>query len=144
MKKLDDTIKRLKAFDPQEVVAQVVADNDDVIVEMNTDDQLFARGVNRNNVAIADYAPYAGQTILFKELKNQPTDRVTLRDSGDFHNSFYIELLGDGFEIKAVDEKTEELEMKYGEEIFGLADFSVFNFAHNYIKPEMIKALRTP
>lgn len=56
---------------------------------MNAEEQLFEQGINRLGVDIMDYAPYSPLTIAIKEEKGQPTNRVTLRDTGDFEASFF-------------------------------------------------------
>ena len=120
MRKLQDMIGRLKELELRlvETISKAIRENEDVVIEMNIDDQLYVQGVNRNGVSISDYAPYSMLTLEIKSLKGQPTDRVTLQDTGDFHNSFFIDYGNESFEIKATDWKTEDLVMKYGQEIF--------------------------
>ena len=60
------------------------------IIDANAEEQLFEQGINRLGVDIMDYRPYTPLTIAIKEEKGQPTNRVTLRDEGDFESSFYI------------------------------------------------------
>lgn len=70
-------------------IQQIIWDNDAYIVDMNAEEQLFEQGINRLGVDIMDYAPYSPLTIAIKEEKGQPTNRVTLRDTGDFEASFF-------------------------------------------------------
>jgi len=49
--------------------------------------------------------PYSKKTILFKEDKNQPTNRVTLRDTGEFDYSMYVDAGNLFADIKADFEK---------------------------------------
>lgn len=143
MKKLDDLISRLKNFEDEiiKVIEEVVRENDNIILDMNAEDQLFQKGITRKGVEIASFAPYAPLTIEIKKLKGQPTSRVTLRDEGDFHRSFYIEYQADGFQIKASDWKTEDLMFRYGEEILGLTDDNFHEFAVDYVKPALTELL---
>jgi hypothetical protein len=64
---------------------------------------------------------YTYTTLGFKLRKGQPTDRVTLFDTGSFHNQIFAESY-DGKEviIDSRDEKSSDLKEKYGEQIFGL------------------------
>jgi hypothetical protein len=112
------------------------------ICDMNAEDQLFERGVNRVGVDIMDYAPYQPKTIEIKQIKGQPYNRVTLRDEGDFHSSFYVDFSNQGFEIKASDEKTEHLVNKYGRQILGLTDENAFELASEYIQPDLITRIQ--
>ncbi len=143
MRKLDELISRLKNFEDEiiKVIEEVVRENDNIILDMNAEDQLFQKGITRKGVEIASFAPYAPLTIEIKKLKGQPTSRVTLRDEGDFHRSFYIEYQADGFQIKASDWKTEDLMFRYGEEILGLTDDNFHEFAVDYVKPALTELL---
>lgn len=105
-------------------ISEVIKDNEVLIIELNTEEQLYEEGINILGVKIDDYAPYQPETIYYKRERGQPTNRVTLRDEGDFHNSFYLEIGKEQFEIKASDEKTEQLKKKYGK-ILGLTDENV-------------------
>ena len=96
-----------------------VTEKKDDIVELNVE-QLNDRGVNRLGVSINTYRPYTPYTVRLKSEKGQPTDRVTLRDTGDFHRSFELIPEPTIFYISATDGKTPELVDKYGSDIFGL------------------------
>lgn len=144
MKKLDELISKLKNFDEEiiKIIEEIIRENDNIILDMNVEDQLFQKGITRKGEEIASFAPYAPLTIELKKLRGQPTSRVTLRDEGDFHKSFYIEYLGDGFQIKASDWKTEKLMFKYGDEILGLTDDNFHEFAVDYVKPALTELLK--
>jgi hypothetical protein len=144
MQKLDELISKLKSFDDEiiKVIEEVVRENDNTILDMNAEDQLFQKGITRTGVEIASFAPYAPLTIEIKKLKGQPTSRVTLRDEGDFHRSFYIEYQSDGFQIKASDGKTDDLIERYGGGILGLTDENFAEFANDYVKPALNELLR--
>lgn len=144
MRKLDELISRLKSFEGEiiKVIEEVVRENDNIILDMNAEDQLFQKGITRKGVEIASFAPYAPLTIEIKKMKGQPTSRVTLRDEGDFHRSFYIEYQSDGFQIKASDWKTDDLIKRYGEGILGLTDSNFQEFANDYVKPALAELLK--
>jgi hypothetical protein len=65
------------------------------------------------------YTPF---TVAIKTAKGQPTDRVTLKDTGDFYNAMFVEVIGDSVVFDSKDYKSEDLKDKYGETIFGLSD----------------------
>lgn len=108
------------------------------IIDANAEEQLFEQGVNRLGVDIMDYAPYSPLTIAIKEEKGQPTNRVTLRDEGDFESSFFLEVGDKQFEIKASDFKTEDLIKKYGRQILGLTDENIAKLIWQYIFPDLM------
>lgn len=123
-------------------IQQIIWDNGAYIVDMNAQDQLYEQGINRLGVDIMDYAPYSPLTIQIKEEKGQPTNRVTLRDTGDFETSFFIEANDRQFEIKASDFKTEELIKKYGRQILGLTDENIQALIWQYIYPDLISRIQ--
>ena len=108
------------------------------IIDANAEEQLYEQGINRLGVDIMDYAPYSPYTIEIKEMKGQPTNRVTLRDEGDFESSFYLQVSDKQFEIKASDFKTEELIKKYGRQILGLTDENIASLIWDYIYPDLL------
>lgn len=119
-------------------VRNIVADNEALIISMNADSQLYKLGENRLGVSISSYAPYAPLTIMIKKAKGQPTDRVTLRDTGDFESSFYLDVEDTYFEITAADFKTEKLMHKYGKDIFGLNEENLRILIWDVVYPRMI------
>jgi hypothetical protein len=108
------------------------------ICELNSDKQLYEKGENAMGVSIDTYRPYEPLTIEIKTIKGQPTDRVTLKDTGDFYESFFISADNEGFFIDATDWKRDELVEKYGAEIFGLTDKNKTYLAKEILLPELI------
>lgn len=69
----------------------------------------------------ADITPaYAPYTVLIKDQKGQPSDRVTLKDTGQFYENIFVDVNSETFEIDSNDPKSEALQKKYGSRIFGL------------------------
>ena len=143
MGKIDDLLKRVVKFNDEltsgRLVQKIIWDNEAYIIDMNAEEQLFEQGVNRLGVDIMDYAPYSPLTIAIKEEKGQPTNRVTLRDTGDFEASLFLEVGDKQFEIKASDFKTEDLIKKYGRQILGLTDENIAALIWQYIFPDLMK-----
>ena len=62
------------------------------IINLNTRVQLFRQGENSLGVKLSDVGgEYTTSTKLTKKKKGQPTNRVTLYDTGDFYDSFTVE-----------------------------------------------------
>ena len=143
MKRITDLRKRVADFNEAltsgRIIQNIIWDNEAYIVDLNAEEQLFEQGINRLGVEISDYAPYSPVTIAIKEAKGQPTNRVTLRDTGDFEASFYLEVGDKQFEIKASDFKTEDLIKKYGRQILGLTDENIAALIWQYIFPDLMK-----
>ena len=123
----------------QDIISDI--DAEVFIVDANAEDQLFKRGVNAFGVEIMNYRPYTPYTIEQKKLKNQPYDRVTLRDTGDFERSFKVEVNKDSFSVTATDPKTEKLKKKYGN-IFGLTPENKSKLAWKIVYPDLLLHLR--
>lgn len=142
MKKITDLRKRVADFNEAltsgRLMQDIIWNNDAYIVDMNAEEQLFERGVNRLGVEIMDYAPYSPVTIEIKKALGQPTNRVTLRDEGDFESSFFLEVGDKQFEVKASDFKTEDLIKKYGRQILGLTDENIAILIWQYIYPDLM------
>lgn len=135
---------RLRAFKDSlpMLLEDIVHDKEDVIVSAIADDQLYRRGINGKGRKIMDYMPYTAGTIKNKKRKGQPTTRVTLRDTGAFHESMYVVFDSEGFYITASDEKTQGLVEKYGEEIFRLTDKNFTRIIRSHIRKELVKRLK--
>ena len=96
---------------------------DEGFVKMMTDlekERLFS-GYNAFDWKIGP--PYAPFTVRLKKQKGQPSDRVTLKDTGDFYEGFIVERKGDSVIFTSTDWKTSDLVEKYGKDIFGLSEF---------------------
>lgn len=122
--KLDSKINALIEFETSivETMVNELQTNDHIIIDMNAYTQLFELGINTKGVHLDSIAPYTSKTISIKLSKGQPTDRITLRDTGDFHSSFRVVFDDTKFTIVATDSKSEDLMGKYGEDILGLTD----------------------
>ena len=63
---------------------------------------------------------YTQATREIKMHKEQPYDRVTLRDTGHFQGEMTLYFDEDSFEIDSENWKSPKLKEKYGDKIFGL------------------------
>ena len=135
---------RLRAFKEQipNMLEDIVMSKEDVIVSAIADDQLYRRGINGKEQKIMDYMPYRLSTIRNKLRKGQPTTRVTLRDTGAFHESMFVVFDTDGFYITASDSKTEALVDKYGKSIFRLTDKNLTRILRSHIRKEFVKRIK--
>ena len=141
MKLIDNLRQRVTEFNELLQTGRLIQykkkKNEYVITDMNSEDQLYEKGINRLGVNIMDYAPYSPLTIEIKKEKGQPYNRVTLRDEGDFEQSFYVESNKQKFTIKAADWKTEDLIQRYGRQILGLTEENKIILIWEYIYPEL-------
>jgi hypothetical protein len=138
----DRVVKVNEDLTSGKMIQKIIQENEAAIIDMNAQEQLFESGENSLGVSIASYAPYTPITIEIKRMKGQPTNRVTLRDEGDFESSFYLVISDKQFEIKASDWKTEELVEKYGSSILGLTKENIASLTWDYIYPELMDTFK--
>ena len=119
-----------------QAVISVIRENEDWIIALNLQ-QLNQFGINNKGQAIQP--PYTVTTIRIKQKKMHPTNRVTLRDTGAFQESFFLDIGLDQFEVKASDEKTEELLNKYGRDVLGLTDENIRLLIEEKIHPVVVQ-----
>lgn len=110
------------------------------IIQMNTEDQLEEEGVFSDGTPTGDYSPL---TVFIKRQKGQRFDHITFKDTGDFYDSFRVEVDKNGFTIDANGQVSADrnLFQFYGENIAGLTrenmDYLVEELTKKYI--EIIK-----
>lgn len=116
-------IRNLKRFDPDRIIVSILDARREDIARYVSEIQLFMEGQRgQDGKAIDSYDSYSPVTIAIKRQKGQPTDRVTLRDTGDFHRSITAKVTGGTMEIVADDWKADKLMDRYGDGILNLSD----------------------
>ena len=92
---------------------------DDYILDLNSIDQLFDKGINKDNVVVGFYSK-ATESI---NPKKKAGSHFTFKDTGDFFRSFGLTYESDGIVINADGQKkNDNLFVKYGDNILGLTD----------------------
>lgn len=118
-------LDRLRAFNVIQTIGEAAIQVGDVAVELNQD-QMYA-GLRSDGSEISPF--YRPLTITIKKALGQPTDRVTLRNNGNFYNMMYFYVQQDKFGIDSRDSKATDLKTKYKETIFGLTKPNTMTFA---------------
>jgi hypothetical protein len=109
-------IQRFEGLDTRQIIQESFEESADAYADINAS-QMFG---GRNKEGDPIKPTYARLTVEIKQSKGQPTDRVTLRDTGDFYKGIYVKLEGTQIVVDSTDEKSLDLQDKYGPEIFGL------------------------
>jgi hypothetical protein len=136
MNDLEVFANKLKSYtvERQEAdLAAIVKSHEAEIVDINLE-QLMA-GQNSDGSPIMP--EYTDRTVEIKKAKGQPSDRVTLKDEGDFHNSFFLEGEQFPFTTFATDIKLPELTEKYGDAIFGFTEESKARISNDVLKEDI-------
>ena len=111
------------------------------VIKINTEQQLYDKGENALKISLKIKNPYKPRTVEIKKIKGQPSDRVTLNDTGAFYKSFKVIPRKNEVEIIATSVKTEHLVKKYGEEILGLQEGFLKTFYEDNIEPKLEKKI---
>lgn len=110
---------------------QVIQENEDRIIDLNL--QQLYDGLNADGSPIEpEYTPF---TVAIKRRKGQPSDRVTLRDTGDFWEGIALKVFETEFELIGTDSKTDKLKAKYGDLIIGLSEESRLRLLNDILIP---------
>lgn len=125
MSTLSQNVKILKSFDFEKAILKVYKDNDNIILDLNTDEQLGKKGILSTGESLPDYSP---NTFPFKQGKSGfagITSHMTLFGEGPFHKSFFLDSAKFPLIINATDSKASELEERFTEDIYGLTTESI-------------------
>jgi len=93
------------------------------IINLNTRVQLYKEGEDSTGVKLSEIGGgYAPSTKKIKSRKGQPTNRVTLYDTGDFYDSFSVKPTNDADYIIDSDpiKNGRSLFVRWGKDIEGL------------------------
>jgi hypothetical protein len=95
-----------------------------------------------NTIGGSPYRPY---TVKIKKIKGQPTNIVTLYDTGAFYNSFRVKITNQGYEILA-DFRKDDGDIRDnlpGEfDVLGLTDESLAELVYETILPRLDKMIK--
>lgn len=115
-----------------------------LIIEMNTIDQLYNKGIDSKGRSLKSIGgDYSYVTKDIKSHFNQPIDRITLKDTGEFYESFNVRVTSTDFQIQADTIKDDDdLTDRWGEDILGLTETSL-NKLREFAKIKYIEYVRT-
>ena len=125
---LRNFLKGIIALDIDNIVLEITKTSrfKRLVIQLNTEglptSQLYGLGEDSTGARLdeigGEYKPF---TIQEKNRKGQPTDRVTLKDTGEFYMSFDVIPFKGGFTIEANTIKDgQDLESRWGGDIIGL------------------------
>lgn len=119
---IGETIRKFLRLDLKKVVIDILNSPKvkAVIIKMEQE-RLFNTGKDSTGVSLGSYSPF---TVVIKQGKGQRTDHITLRDTGEFYESFTFhatssELVFDADPIK----EDNNLFDDFGIDILGLTEF---------------------
>ena len=119
-----------------------------LIIELNTIDQLYNHGIDSDGKKLMNERglnAYSPKTVEIKKEKGQPTDRITLLDTGEFYASFKCKWVSDGdgeilITANTIKDETDLL-VEWGQDILGLDEDSIVKL-QNYARTWMTDIVR--
>lgn len=85
---------------------------------------------------------YSQRTIEIKELKGQPTDRVTLQDTGEWYKGITVEAQNGRVIVDNTDGKTNDLKEKYSSRILGIGGLYKSKYIATKLNPKFLKIIK--
>lgn len=140
MKELDGYISELVNFNKNlsSHIESIVLNNKGMLLQ-KLKLRLYNYGVDGSGNKIEP--PYDASTIAIKKKNSQRSSHVTLRDTGMFYASMYVEFHKDTVSIFSSDYKTDLLTTKYGDDILELTDLEQEWFILSFLEPEIQKII---
>jgi len=135
------------ALDENKIINQILSNKSfqEFIIDLNTEGQLFDKGINSLSVSLGNYAATTIEgTSSFrgKKDKGQRFDHVTLHDTGEFYKSFKIVLKKISFEIVANPVKDDSnLFDDWGRDIVGLTEENL-QIVRDAVKEKIIPLIK--
>jgi len=117
-------------------IVETLKENEKLIIELNKRQLLL--GKRADGTSLGDYSP---RSLELKQKRGKPSisgNKISLHDTGEFWNKFFVEVNKDIMTILSKDEKTSMLIFHYYEQIFGLSDESILK-----LQEKIIPTLRT-
>lgn len=135
---VEEAIAKLEAVSAAliDVTGQGVTANKDQGIYFNQT-QLLA-GYRSDGAQLGEYRPF---TISKRQDKGRQTAHVDLFYEGDFQNAMDLRVESDRFVIFSNDSKSDMLQDKYGDEIFGLSNENRLKFWNEFVHGWVVRNL---
>jgi len=124
MRDFERILVNLEALDLNDIFLDIWKDNkvQNYIIDLNTEgkptSQLYELGEDSKGRSLGEYSDI---TKVIKLENGQRFDHITLKDTGDFYESFIVRPMKKGFKIEANPNKEDtDLFEEFGKDIVGL------------------------
>lgn len=118
MDRLSQLLSNIKKLDRVSILLKIYNQAfEKFAIDLNRIDQLYNQGIDSGGNSIG---AYAASTVARKRSKGQPTDRVTLKDTGAFYKTFDLIPINTELDFELVaDDDGKNLFDRYGADILG-------------------------
>ena len=117
------------------LVRETFDEHKSLIIHYNADEQMYKLGQDSKGSIIRP--AYRPATVRIKKAKGQPTDRVTLKDTGRFHKNLIVTPKEDYVEISSDVEYAKYLFKRYGDDVLGIQEELLKEFVVRYVVPKI-------
>lgn len=148
MPTVSDFRENLKRIDVKSLTKLVVEQNQNAIVNLNREDQIFKQGIDSTGRSLPFYSP-ATQTIYDSEppidTRGENKGRTMPYNmfwTGDSYHSFYAYMKGNAVYITTSQRGRRLLLLNAGPDVFGLTDANKNILNWQIIAPKLNEAIR--
>ena len=140
MNTANDILKNLKQFKLQKDIEKSLKKSKEYILDLNRGQLLHGKDSKDEDVMSYRSDSYAE----YKQGKNSlpPFGVPDLYLTGAFHKAFMMKIEGSDIVLVSKDSKSPELQEKYGEDIFGLTDYSIETLINKKLLNEFLSIVR--
>lgn len=144
----DKKIKQLQFIEKNldKFIGESALRNSNVLEDAITQDQLFEKGEDGLGRSLGEYTAFTKffkSTIAGQLGRNTRIDHITLRDTGDFHESVKVKLTSKGILIDSQPQKEDtNLIDEFGEEILFVNDDNINEFIRPFLLDDLRKEIR--
>ena len=126
-KKLLKLQKKIEFLKKEQVMKYLFGKKEfvNLIISLNTKEQLYSQGIDSKGKTLGEYSTY---TKAIKQKKGQITDHITLKDTGEFYNSFKVKFNSSDSSLQITANPIKEdtnLFKEFGIDIVGLTEDSM-------------------
>lgn len=141
MDPIDKKIRALREFQDNttKIILDEVKQRERFLITRITTGQMWGLGIDGMGKQIGQYT---ARTIEIKQAKGQRTDHMTLRDTEAYHQSAVVEIDGDAFSVRFLDEKSDMLRYHYGEAIESPTEDTLNQVIDLFLKERMANELK--
>lgn len=126
--------RRLKGFELLQELKEAVIETSGEMITLNQGQMSLGKRADGTEIT----PTYSDLTIMLKDEKGQESRWVTLKDTGAFWGDMFIDVNASSYSLGSANEKTQKLEKKYGNKIFGLTKESKSEeYIPNYLQPAL-------
>lgn len=139
MATIPEMLRRLKSVNLESQVPVIISNTSGEMVKLNRE-QLKLRGENSKGITIKSYAPYNSVPYALQKNQMNPSPGLFNPDlflTGAFARGFYAKVSQNKVIFGSTDFKSDDLERKYGKQIFGLTKDSKRVYLDTSVMPEI-------